>query len=345
MYSFKDITTKGRLFIALIIFFGVILFGIAGFKTFGGPQISILDSLYMAVITLSTVGYKEVVDLSQNPALKMFTIVYIVSCLGTIAYAVSSITAFIMEGELKNLFGRRKMQEEISKLQDHYIICGADETARTIAQELLLTKRKFILVEESKEKIDKLSHLGKLLFIQDDPSEEEVLISAGIEKAQGILLCLPTDEQNLFMVITARSLNPKIRVVAEGANPKTHKKMSKVGADAVVSPSFIGGMRMVSEMVRPAVVSFLDMMLKDRKNVLRVEEVTVKPDSSLMGKKVSEARIKQRCGALLVGIRKKDSPEYEFNPPADYLIKDKDILVVMIEAGNMSKLKSLAEKS
>lgn len=181
---------------------------------------------------------------------------------GRIAYAVSSITAFIVEGELKDILGRRKMEKEIAKLQDHFIICGSDETARTIIEELTLTRRPFVVVEPSQERLDRLSlEFRSLLMITGDPSEDPVPVAAGIERAKGIFLSMPTDEANLFIAITARNLNEGIRIVAKGIGIKSQNKFLKAGADHVVSPTFIGGMRRASQMIWPAVVNFLDLML------------------------------------------------------------------------------------
>ena len=318
---------RKRIYVSLIIFGAVFLTGVVGFKIFGGKDWTFLDSLYMTAITISTIGYEEVVDLSANPVARIFTIGFIIVSLGTIAFAVSSITAFIVEGELKNILGRRKMEKEISRLKDHYIVCGSDETAETIIRELLLTHREFVVVDTVKERLEKLATLGHVLYIEGDPAEDEVLLKAGIERAKGILLSLPTDEANLFVTITARNINPRLRIVAKGIDLKSHDKMKKAGADSVISPTFIGGMRMVSEMVRPAVVTFLDMMLRDRERALRFEEVRVEKDSPLRGKTIGEAKLEEKTGALLVAVKKAGRDDYEFNPASDRKIEAEDVLI------------------
>jgi len=338
-------TSKKRVFIALSMFLIVFLIGVAGFKISGGKEWSLLDSVYMTVITVATVGYEEVHDLSGNAPAQIFTIVYIIISLGTIAFAVTSITAFIVEGELKNLLGRRKMDKEIAKLTDHYIVCGSDETAQTIIQELALTKRDFLVIEPAKEKIDKLSHLGNFLYFLGDPAEDEVLKSAGLARAKGIFLSLPSDEANLFVTITARSLYPEVRIIAKGIDVRSHSKMRKAGADYVISPAYIGGMRMVSEMVRPAVVTFLDMMLRDREKVLRVEEVLVKKGGPLAGQTVAASQIKEKKGALLVAIKRAETNDYEFNPAPSAMIKDNDILIFIASPDAINDLTQVAGKS
>jgi len=337
---------KNRIFISLLVFVLVFFIGVAGFKIIGGREWSLLDSVYMTVITAATIGYGEVHDLSLNPAARIFGTFYIILCLGTIAFAVSSITAFIVEGELKNILGRRKMEKDISRLRDHYVVCGSDETARTVIQELVQTQRPFLVVEASREKIDRLSQeWTDLLYYQGDPAEDSVLVKAGIERAKGILLSLPTDEANLFVAITARSLNPGIRIVAKGIEVKSHNKMIKAGADAVISPTYIGGMRMVSEMVRPAVVTFLDMMLRDREKGLRVEEVRVGETSALVGKTIAASGVCEKRGALLVAVKKSTTKDYEFDPPRERLIEKDDTLIFIVNPEMLGELAKIAGKS
>lgn len=322
--------SRKRVYTSLLVFLLVLVIGAAGFYLFGRGEWTLLDSIYMTVITLSTVGYGEVVDMSANPAARIFNIFYIVLCLGTIAYAVSSVTAFIVEGELKNILGRRRMEKEIAKLRDHYIVCGSDETARTIIQELTLTQRPFVVVEPFQERLDRLYlEFESFLSFPGDPSEDSVLVAAGIERARGIFLSMPTDEANLFIAITARNLNEKIRIVTKSIDIKSQNKFHKAGADYVVSPTFIGGMRMASQMVRPAVVNFLDVMLRERERILRFEETTVPQGSPFAGKTLEEADIAERTGALLVAVKKPDREGYVFNPPKNYRIDEGDILLLI----------------
>lgn len=318
---------KRKIAVSLLLFAAVYVIGVIGFKLFGGPKVSLLDCIYMTAITISTIGYGEVVDLSGHPAGRIFNILFIIMSLGTIAFAVSSITAFIVEGELKNILGRRRMEKEIARLRDHYIVCGSDETAQTVIRELVSTERDFVVVEPSKERVDKLAGLGDFPYVLGDPAEDAVLLKAGLERAKGILLSLPTDEANLFVTLTARSLNPKVRIIAKGIDLKSHDKMKKAGADSVVSPSFIGGMRMVSDMVRPAVVTFLDMMLYGKDRVLRVEEVEVGKGSGLVGKTIQESTVREKTQALLVAVRKAGTKDYEFNPPPDRVLRETDVLI------------------
>jgi len=337
-------TSRKRIYVSLALFLTVFLIGVAGFKTIGGSEWSLLDAVYMTVITVGTVGYGETHDLGGNPAARVFAAAFIILSLGTIAFAVSSITAFVVEGELKRMLGRRKMEKDIRRLEGHDIVCGTDETAQTIIQELLVTKRDFVVVDADRAKLDKLAATAPFLFVEGDPADDEVLKKAGIERARGLLLSLPTDEANLFVTITARQLNPVIRIVAKGIDVKSHDKMVRAGADYAVSPTFIGGMRMVSQLVRPAAVTFLDMMLRERDKAFRVEEVEVGPGSSLAGKPLSATAIRGKRGALLVAVKPEGGPGYAFNPPGDTILREKDVLVFITTPDSRKEIESLAAR-
>ena len=334
--------SRKRIYVAVVMFAVVFLAGVGGFKVFGGKDWSLLDSVYMTVITVATVGYGEVHDLSGNLPARVFAVIYILISLGTIAFAVTSITAFIVEGELKNILGRRKMEKEIAKLRDHFIVCGGDETALTIIRELHQTKKDFVVIEPSKERIDRILVSYPILYIRGDPAEDEVLKQAGVERATGVLLSLPTDEANLFVTITVRNLNPHIRIVAKGIDVKSHGKMQKVGADYVVSPTDIGGMRMASQMLRPAVVTFLDTMLRDKEQGLRVEEVEVKMGSALAGKTVGDSGIRSKTRALLVAIKRGGETGYDFNPADASVINEGDALIFIASPDSLRDLEGLS---
>lgn len=331
-----------RLKIAVIVLAIVFLIGVVGFKSLGGRDWSTLDAVYMAVITMATVGYGETKDLSKNPAARVFTVFFILAGMGILLFVISLATAFIVEGELTQVLWRKKMIKEIAKLKDHIIVCGAGETGIHAVEELLKTRHNFVIIEPDKERVEKLKLLGDLNIIEGDASEDEVLSQAGIERAKGVIIALPTDKDNLFVTITARQLNPKIKIVAKGIDPKTDTKLIKAGANSVVSPNFIGGLRMVSEMIRPAVVNFLDLMLRDKSRTLRVEEVTITDRSQLAGKTLDEAAITQQTNLLVMAMKDPDSPDFHFNPSPKTVLRPGQILIVSGDISGVIKLRELA---
>jgi len=334
--------SKKRLIASLTVFVLVFVLGVAGFKILGGPEWSVMDAVYMTVITVATIGYGEVHDLSAQPGARVFAVIYIILCLGTIAFAVSSITAFVVEGELRHLLGRRKMEKAIAKLSNHYLVCGSDETAQTVVRELLQTKKPFVVVDPAEERVARMRELGEILWVQGDPSEDDVLEKAGISRARGIVCSLPTDEANLFVLVTARGLNPGLRIVAKGVDIRSHAKMKKAGADSVISPDFIGGMRMVSEMVRPATTTFLDLMLRERDRVLRFDEVTIPPGSLLVGKTIGDADFESKTGALFVARRKGGGKNFDFNPGRSAVLEAGDVLVFITSPDMLAEVEKIA---
>jgi voltage-gated potassium channel len=335
-------TNRRRIYLPLAVFVLVFCLGVAGFKILGGGEWSVSDSVYQTVITLSTVGYNEAHPFTNRPGLRAFAIIFNLVCLGTIAFAITSITAFVVEGELRNILWRRRMDKQIARLKDHYIVCGGDETAQTIVRELQLTKRPLVVVVPSADRAAGLGDPGEVLFFEGDATDDAVLLQAGIERARGIFLSLPTDEENLFVTISARNINPGLRVVVKSVEHTIEQKFVKAGADTVISPTFIGGMRMVSEMVRPAATTFLDMMLRDRDRVFRVDEVAVAKGAELVGKTVEQARLAEKTGALLVALRRAGAGGYEFNPPKDRVIEENDILIIIAEAERLKDIGRIA---
>jgi voltage-gated potassium channel len=334
--------SKKRLIVSLTIFLFVFCLGFAGFWILGKPGTTALDSAYMTVITLSTIGYGEIVDTSYSPALRIFNIFFIVLSLSTIAYAVSSVTAFIVEGELKNILGRRRMDKDIARLQGHYIICGGDDTAVTIIREMQATKKPFVVIEHDKSKIERLIAMGPILVVHGDATEDVVLEKAGIARAKGVLCVLPTDEANLFVTISARSLNSGLRIVTKCIEQGSRNKMIKAGADVVISPKNIGGMRMVSEMIRPATTTFLDMMLREKDRVLRFDEVEIPAGSPLAGKTIAESRLGDAAGALLVALRRGGGKDFTFNPAKTVSLSVGDVLVFIATPEMVEELAKLA---
>jgi len=329
--SYKKFLGAG---IALV---GVLLAGTIGYWFIGQRQYSLVDCFYMTFITIATIGYSEIVDMSHNPAGRIFTVFIAILGIGVATYILTNLTAFMVEGEMTETFRRKKMEKSIKKLRRHYIVCGVEGVGFHVLNELCETKRPHVIVDINRECIDKaLETFHEVVFIQGDATDSDALIAAGIKEASGLFAVTGDDNQNLVISLTAKQLNPQIRVVARCRDLKNMEKMKKAGADAVVSPTFIGGLRMASEMVRSTAVSFLDTMLRDKGKNLRVEEMTV--SESFAGKPVSALNLSEYPSILLLAV--KTEGEWIYNPSADYTMKLWDTLIFMTTPEERDKLET-----
>lgn len=327
----KELKRKIIFAVSLVVFtFSAGIFGymwIEGWNAF--------DSLYMTVITLGTVGYGETHELSHDG--RMFTMFLIVIGMGSFVYGITTLTAFFIEGELGGVLRRKKMMKKIEGLKDHYIICGSGDVGRHIIDELHKTQREFVVVENEPEHQVKLKENENIVYIEGDPAEDEILIQAGIQRAKGLITALPSDKDNLFVVISARSLNPALRIVARCNEESTEAKLNKAGADATVSTSAIGGLRMASTMIRPTVVTFLDKMLRGPESHLRIEEIEIDPESKLIGKSLKDADIANKTGLLVLAVKNKKTDQFQFNPKATTTLTGDDVLIFI---GNPEQIKT-----
>ncbi len=299
-----------------------------GYRVFGGPDVTNLDAIYMAVITISTVGYNEVVDTSGNTPLRVFNMFVILFGIGIMLYVFSASTAFIVEGELKDLFRRRKMLKQIRELKGHFIVCGAGEVGHHVAHELLKTRNRFVMIDHSEENLEKIQQLGEFPVLKGDAADEDVLGTAGLAVARGLASVLPEDKDNLMVTVTARQMNPTLRIVARCAEARMADKLIRAGANAAVSPNTIGGLRLASELVRPHVVGFLDIMLREESKTLRVEEISVVTGSPWVGRTIRDTEIHRRFELLALALRKSDGTVH-YNPHGDNALVAGDVLLVM----------------
>lgn len=313
----------------MIIIIAVIVIGTVGFKVIGGPGSSILDALYMTAITITTVGYGDVIGMDNKPLGKLFTIIYVFIGAGTIAYLFTTLAAYIIEGELRKVFRRRKMEKRIAKMKNHYIVCGIGMVGLYVVHELFLTKRPFIAIDNDEDKLGvlKANDIDADLVV-GDATENEVLWKAMIEHATGLFATTDSDNDNIVISLTAKQLNPSMRIVTRCNDTKNIDKLKRAGADSVVALNFIGGLRMASEMIRPHVTSFLDMMLRDKYSPMRVEEVHVPPGSPYVGKPVSAIDFRVIGNIMLISARK-PSGEWVYNPYPDTLVEANMSMIVI----------------
>ena len=332
-FSQTDRSTLKRLGLPLILLGITMLTGTIGYWFIGGGKDSLIDALFMTFITITTIGYTEVIDLAGNLGGQIFTIFIAFFGIGILGWILSSFTAFIIEGELTQSFRRRRMERAAQHLKNHYVVCGRGETGSSLINELRATGRPYVVIDPNKEPPD--AH--EEIWICGDASDNATLLAAGILNALGLFAVTHDDNINLVVCLSARQLNPGVRIVARCGNTNNIEKLHKAGADAVISPSYIGGLRMASEMIRPTAVSFLDMMLRDSKNNLRVEEALV--PATFSGKPLTALGLKRFPGVLLLAI--KNDIDWVYNPPEDYLIKQGNILVFMTTPGERLELMRL----
>ncbi len=313
--------------------------GTLGYRLIEGWPL--LDGLYMTVITLATVGYGETHPLSTSG--RLFTMFLIMGGIGLVPYGFSTLTAILVEGELSEALRRRRMEKDISKLSGHYVVCGAGHTGGVICAELRKTGRDFVVVDRDGETVAKLAERlgGEFPHIIGDGTEDEVLRKAGVERAAGVFAVLASDQDNAFVVLSAKVLNPRARVLACQKTLGVREKLLRSGADGVVDPEFIGGLRLASEMIRPITVGFLDSMLREKGSHVRFDEVTVPSDSPFVGREISELKGAQGEAPLLVAVVAAGSDRYDINPAATQPIRAGDRLVLI---GETEALKVLRRK-
>ncbi|MDA2919460.1 potassium channel protein [Desulfobacterota bacterium AH_259_B03_O07] len=311
-----------------------------------------LDSLYLSVITLTTVGYGDHLELLSLPQPgrtigETFSIIYMLVAYGVVVWASSTIVAYLVEGSLSGVLLRRRILRKVKMLKDHYILCGIGMTGADIAEEFHKTGNSVVIIELDKESISNMKSSipeDELLAVEGDATEEDVLQKAGILRARGIICNLSNDRDNLFLTLTARALNPKLRIVSKGVEHKSKEKILRAGADSVIYPGTIGALRMASEMIRPTVVSFLDKMLRDTRDE-RVSEVTLTERSKYTGKSIRDSGIYEDTGMLVLAILSPNnvSKEFIYNPPADEILEPGAVLVVIGGTNQINTLEKYAD--
>jgi len=322
-----------RLTLPLIVLVIIIIIGTVGFWYVTGKEYSLFHCFYMTFITITTIGYGEIIDVSRYQFGRPFVILIAISGIGGFTYMITSFTALFVEGELLHSFKKRKETKMIKNLSSHYIICGYSGVAMQIANELTMTRRPFVVIEKDPIHCRSIESKG-YLTLNGDETDETVLETAGIKKSRGLFAVSVDDNINLVVTFVARQVDPNLRIVAKSNQIKNFDKIKKAGADSVVSPNVIGGLRIVSEMVRPTVVTFLDTMLRDKERSLRVEEITVTEKS--FSKPIKEFELIKNRNALLIALKRRE--KWEFNPDDTMILEQGDVLIFIISPEEMSEL-------
>lgn len=312
----------------------ILVVGTLGYVILEG--FSLLDALYMTIITISTVGFQEVAELST--AGKVFTMLIILAGLSTVAYALTNVAAFLLEGEFSEILRRKSMENKITTLKDHYILCGAGQTGASVIERFQRQGVPFVVIENNSSKVEDLMGQG-VLVVYGDATHEETLQKACISHSKGLITCLANDASNVFTVLTARGMHPTLYIVSRAIDKNSHEKLRRAGADNTISPNEIGGARMASLLLRPAVVSFLDIITRAGEVVFDLEEIVIDKDSRILGKSLREARIPERVGLIVLAIKKRGEEKLRINPGAEETLAEGDKIIVMGKRDQIDSLR------
>ena len=320
--------------IAIII--GLILGGTIGYHLIEGW--SLIESFYMTIITITTVGFGEV-RTPSNPG-RIFTVILILCGVAIITTGVTSIFSSIIAGTFGEVIRRRKMERNLLKIKNHFIICGLGVVGEDVINEFLKAKASFVIIEKEKAVLDKLlNEFPSSMYIIGDATDDEVLKNARIEAAKGIIVVLGNDADNLYICLTARSLNPKLRIIARAIEGEAINKLKKAGADYVFSPEKIGGVQLASAALRPSVTSFLDAVLRGEYLNLIFDEIEVQTGSAVAGKMLKETNISKDIGIIIPAIKSAESDKLTLNPSSDTVLNQGDVLIAFGSNEQINRLK------
>jgi voltage-gated potassium channel len=332
-YPVRKNRIKFRLWIVAV--FGAVAIGTIVFHLLEGW--SILNSLYVTTQTVTTVGFG---DLSpKTVAGRAFATVFMMVGVGIVLYALTSAVQSIVQSEILATLGQRRLSRKMSRLRNHYIICGAGRVGSHLIRSLKTSDDMFIVIESNPQKVASLMDAGVVVLVRDATLEES-LREAGVEQAKGLAACLPNDSDNVYVVLTARDLNPNMHIVARAAEEQAEAKLIRAGANRVVAPTIIGGHRMAMALTKPAVGDFLDSITANQLD-LGFEQLEVESISSFVGRKLSETNIRSQLDIVIVSIRRSDG-KIEFNPNGDAVIHAGDMLIAIGSAESLAVLTALA---
>ena len=319
-----------RLAVAIIALLFILCVGTLGFHYL--EDWSFLESLYATVVTLSTVGYGDFIPHSAGGML--FTVFLIIVGVGTMLYTVGLITETMIEGRLNIILGKGRLVKMINKMQNHYIICGCGRIGHLICRELAQEKVDFVVIDNNPEVIQRIAEEG-LVHYKGDATHDKTLLAAGIKKAKGIICVLPSDAENLYVILTARELNQDIFILSRSEDEDSEKRLLRAGANRVESPYLIGGMRMAMAILRPAMLDFVEITTMKQSLELRMDEILICEGSSYIGKSLEDSQTRQKFGLIVVAV-KKESGKMIFNPMAKYVIENNDKLIVLGEVESIN---------
>lgn len=324
-----------KVIVNAILLSGILLFGTTGYMVI--EKASLLDGLYMTVITITTVGFSEIIPL--HPFGKVFTMVLIILGTGFMLYLFSEITEVMVEGGLQRIFGRGSMEKKVAGLKDHFIVCGFGRIGRVICKILQENNRPLVVIEKDPVELQKINDLG-YLSLDGEASDDEVLLKARIHEAKGLIAVVTSDADNVYISLTARGLNPKLFIMARSSGEEgAETKLLRAGANKVVSPYFIGACRMAQQVVRPTVIDFIDLAVNTSTHELglRLEELMVSDKAKIVNMPLQSSGIRKKFDLIVVAI-KRENGEMLFNPNPQSMVLPGDIMVVL---GEQAQIKGL----
>ncbi|MHB1125433.1 MAG: potassium channel family protein [Bacillota bacterium] len=328
MYPWRPILTATTLLMAII------TLGTVGY--FFLENISLLQALWLTFASITTVGYGDLVPIT--PGGKLFTIIITFFGVGVFLYTLGNVVSVIVEGGLKNVWERSKMLKTIDRLQEHIIVCGAGRVGREVINRLKKENVPFVVIETNQLRVESLL-AENVLVLEGDATDDALLLLAGIERARGLVSSLPDDALNVYVTLTSKGLNPKVKVVARSNRPESEAKLVRAGADKVISPAVIGGRRMAISILKPASVEFVDTLMSDHGLEFELEELIVPQDSPLAGYSLKESRIKQEAGVMVVAIQR-DGTMLNF-PDAEEILHTGDLLITIGTRHQLEKFETL----
>ena len=321
-----------------VLLLSITALGTVVYHYIGRPTATWIDSFYFTFITIATIGYGETVDLSTHPMGRLFTVFIAVVGIGTMSYLFSTMVAVLIDSDLNAELRKKRMEKDIAELKGHYIVCGIGRVGSNVAQEMVKTRRRFVIIETDRAALDSwMEHHPRTFHLHDDAADDEALLRAGLANAAGVFAVTGDDSHNLMIALSVKLLNPKVRVVVRVHDIRNTNKAKRAGADEIVSPDFTGGMRIASAMVRPHVVNFMDQMLRSDEG-LRVEEVIVPASFDAAPLSVLAPKSKEY---LLMATHAHG--KWVFNPPEDHVVNAGAVLVIMTNPDGRAHLEKLLE--
>ena len=328
---------KERIAVFVFALISIVLIGVIGYSSL--LDLNFIDALYMTVITISTVGYAEVS--AMTPEAKLFSVFLIIISLSSVGYMFTRIVSSLMEGDIRKAIRRKMMEIKISDYNNHYILCGAGETGWHAMKKFQKSNVNLVVIDKDENVIAELLEEG-VSAILGDATMDETLERAGISRAKGLICCLSKDSDSVFTVLTARELNQNLYIVSRAIDKSSHDKLKRAGANNTISPDEIGGNRMAALMLRPNVISFLDIITHTGEVVLDLENVEIYDNSPIMNKSLRDAKIPEKTGLIVLAIKKKNNKKLQFNPHSDELLEIGDTMIVLGTQEQVNKLRKLA---